>query len=145
MRVAISAPFQRPGTPPQGEKVPEILRSNLIRVTCAIFLSDKNRQTGLSRSPAIMPRNLFSVPIFFIVFRETFEAAIIVSVLLSIVEQIAHCDPSRFSPSVSVQNSGDDAGGDDNKHNTSQSSADDTVDTRAVIKKSRILVTFRLP
>ncbi|THH02978.1 hypothetical protein EW145_g6634 [Phellinidium pouzarii] len=36
-----------------------------------------------------MGRSLFSVPIFFIVFRETLEAAIIVSVLLGLVEQIA--------------------------------------------------------
>ncbi|KAK4685498.1 high-affinity iron transporter, partial [Tremellales sp. Uapishka_1] len=35
-----------------------------------------------------MTRDLFSVPIFFIVFRETVEAAIIVSVLLSFVEQL---------------------------------------------------------
>ncbi|WVQ82537.1 hypothetical protein IAT38_004666 [Cryptococcus sp. DSM 104549] len=35
-----------------------------------------------------MARNLFSVSIFFIVFRETIEAAIIVSVLLSFVEQL---------------------------------------------------------
>ncbi|OJT12728.1 Iron transporter FTH1 [Trametes pubescens] len=41
-----------------------------------------------------MPRNVFSVPIFFIVFRETLEAAIIVSVLLGLVEQIVHEDPS---------------------------------------------------
>ena len=32
---------------------------------------------------------LFSIPIFFIVFRETLEAAIIISVLLGLVEQIA--------------------------------------------------------
>ena len=41
-----------------------------------------------------MARNVFSVPIFFIVFRETLEAAIIISVLLSLVEQIIHQDPS---------------------------------------------------
>ena len=41
-----------------------------------------------------MARNVFSVPIFFIVFRETLEAAIIVSVLLGLVEQIVHQDPS---------------------------------------------------
>ncbi|KAF8588812.1 Ftr1 protein [Ramaria rubella] len=35
-----------------------------------------------------MGRNLFSIPIFFIVFRETLEASIIVSVLLGLVEQI---------------------------------------------------------
>ncbi|KAJ2932236.1 hypothetical protein H1R20_g4844, partial [Candolleomyces eurysporus] len=34
--------------------------------------------------------NLFSVPIFFIVFRETLEAAIIISVLLGLAEQIVH-------------------------------------------------------
>lgn len=34
--------------------------------------------------------NVFSVPIFFIVFRETLEAAIVISVLLGIVEQIAN-------------------------------------------------------
>ena len=39
-----------------------------------------------------MGKNVFSVPIFFIVFRETLEAAIIVSVLLGLVEQIAHDD-----------------------------------------------------
>jgi len=39
-----------------------------------------------------MGKNVFSVPIFFIVFRETLEAAIIVSVLLGLVEQIANED-----------------------------------------------------
>nr|ABE60665.1 Ftr1 protein [Phanerodontia chrysosporium] len=39
-----------------------------------------------------MGKNVFSVPIFFIVFRETLEAAIIVSVLCSLVEQIATDD-----------------------------------------------------
>lgn len=41
-----------------------------------------------------MGKNVFSVPIFFIVFRETLEAAIIVSVLLGLVEQIANDDGS---------------------------------------------------
>ncbi|PCH44699.1 iron permease FTR1 [Wolfiporia cocos MD-104 SS10] len=41
-----------------------------------------------------MARNLFSVPIFFIVFRETLEAAIIVSVLCGLVEQIVYEDPA---------------------------------------------------
>ncbi|ESK96309.1 iron permease ftr1 [Moniliophthora roreri MCA 2997] len=35
-----------------------------------------------------MAKNVFSVPIFFIVFRETLEAAIIISVLLGLAEQI---------------------------------------------------------
>ncbi|KAI0287697.1 iron permease FTR1 [Russula brevipes] len=37
-----------------------------------------------------MARNVFSVPIFFIIFRETLEAAIIVAALLGLVEQIVH-------------------------------------------------------
>lgn len=47
-----------------------------------------------------MPRNVFSVPIFFIVFRETLEAAIIISVLLGLVEQIVHEDPARLPGAV---------------------------------------------
>lgn len=39
-----------------------------------------------------MARNLFSVPIFFIVFRETLEAAIILSVLFGLADQIVHDD-----------------------------------------------------
>lgn len=41
--------------------------------------------------------NVFSVPIFFIVFRETLEAVIIISVLLGIVEQIAKTQSGRDS------------------------------------------------
>lgn len=37
-----------------------------------------------------MTKNLFSVPIFFIVFRETIEAAIIVATLLGLAKQIAY-------------------------------------------------------
>lgn len=48
-----------------------------------------------------MGKNVFSVPIFFIVFRETLEAAIIVSVLLGLVEQIAHED-STLSATTTV-------------------------------------------
>jgi high-affinity iron transporter len=47
-----------------------------------------------------MGKNVFSVPIFFIVFRETLEAAIIVSVLCSLVEQIARDD--KRSPNATV-------------------------------------------
>ncbi|KAL0060704.1 high-affinity iron permease [Marasmius tenuissimus] len=48
-----------------------------------------------------MAKNLFSVPIFFIVFRETLEAAIIISVLLGLAEQIVH--EGRFDSSTSSQ------------------------------------------
>lgn len=43
-----------------------------------------------------MARGLFSVPIFFIVFRETLEAAIILSVLLGLVEQIVRGTNSQL-------------------------------------------------
>ncbi|KAG1729694.1 Ftr1 protein [Suillus lakei] len=41
-------------------------------------------------------QNLFSISIFFIVFRETLEGAVIVSVLLGLVEQIVHRDIDQF-------------------------------------------------
>lgn len=47
-----------------------------------------------------MAGSLFSVPIFFIVFRETLEAVIIISVLLGLVEQIAR--PSANGPGLFV-------------------------------------------
>jgi high-affinity iron transporter len=51
-----------------------------------------------------MTKNLFSVPIFFIVFRETLEAAIIVSVLLGLAQQIVRDDNESLSnPSTSSE------------------------------------------
>ncbi|KAF9102308.1 high-affinity iron permease, partial [Mortierella sp. AM989] len=41
-----------------------------------------------------MGSDYFSVPIFFIIFRETTEAAIIVSVLLSFLSQVITDDPA---------------------------------------------------
>jgi len=37
-----------------------------------------------------MAKNLFSVPIFFIAFRECLEAALIIAILLGLVEQIVY-------------------------------------------------------
>ena len=37
-----------------------------------------------------MTHNIFSVPIFFIVFRETLEASIIIATLLGLVEQLVY-------------------------------------------------------
>ncbi|OAV97087.1 hypothetical protein PTTG_12673 [Puccinia triticina 1-1 BBBD Race 1] len=45
-----------------------------------------------------MPANLFSVPIFLICFREVLEAAIILSVLLALIEQIVR--PNDHSPTA---------------------------------------------
>ncbi|KAI6158223.1 iron permease FTR1 [Pisolithus tinctorius] len=44
-----------------------------------------------------MPQNLFSITIFFVTFRETLEAAVIVSVLLGLVNQIVKGDPDTTS------------------------------------------------
>ncbi|KAI0094303.1 Ftr1 protein [Irpex rosettiformis] len=58
-----------------------------------------------------MGKNVFSVPIFFILFRETLEAAIIVSVLLGLVEQIVHDDslaPRLAAPSNENDNNSSD-------------------------------------
>ncbi|KAK9717746.1 high-affinity iron permease [Basidiobolus ranarum] len=43
-----------------------------------------------------MAQDLFSIPIFFILFRETTEAAIIVSVLLSFLAQVYHDEPQLY-------------------------------------------------
>ncbi|GAA5938449.1 uncharacterized protein JCM15063_000739 [Sporobolomyces koalae] len=49
-----------------------------------------------------MGRNIFSVPIFFVLFRETLEAGVIVATLLSLVEQLAPVD-SKDEASLTVQ------------------------------------------
>ncbi|KAG5721431.1 Plasma membrane iron permease [Termitomyces sp. T112] len=84
-----------------------------------------------------MAKNLFSVTIFFIVFRETLEAAIIVSVLLGLVEQIVH-GHSSISPTVSrtitteaESKNGSDTGGDPE---------DDRTHRRLLIRKLRIQI-----
>ncbi|CAK9784296.1 iron permease FTR1 [Cutaneotrichosporon oleaginosum] len=59
-----------------------------------------------------MGNNVFNVPIFFIVFREVIEAAIIVSVLLSFVEQLMNS--GRLSPTERIDEA---VGPDDGPHN----------------------------
>lgn len=86
-----------------------------------------------------MAKSVFSVPIFFIVFRETLEAAIIVSVLLGLAEQIVHEDPGRLiAPSAtdSVDKDSDDAA-------PGLASEDDQVRRRRLVRKLRIqVITF---
>ena len=43
-----------------------------------------------------MSTQVFSIPIFFIIFRETLEAAVIVSVLLSFVKKLAQDDNTIY-------------------------------------------------
>uniref|UniRef100_A0A0W0F125 Uncharacterized protein n=1 Tax=Moniliophthora roreri TaxID=221103 RepID=A0A0W0F125_MONRR len=82
-----------------------------------------------------MAKNLFSVPIFFIVFRETLEAAIIVSVLLGLAEQLVNDDPARISGTTSTRSRSEES-----KEGTASSTeqeSDDGVQRRRLIRKLR--------
>jgi high-affinity iron transporter len=85
-----------------------------------------------------MGKSLFSVPIFFIVFRETLEAAIIVSVLLGLVEQIVQDDPNRVVdvPQTTVGDSKDDSPSSPVASDPEES----TIRTRRLVRKLRIQV-----
>lgn len=82
-----------------------------------------------------MAKNLFSVPIFFIVFRETLESAIIVSVLLGLVEQIVHED-SEGRLTSTLPN--------ENDPNKTIEGEDHLVQKRRLIRKLRIQVRLFL-
>ena len=89
-----------------------------------------------------MARNVFSVPIFFIVFRETLEAVIIVSVLLSLVEQIVHVDMQGGTTPPSIEEGGDKK---ENGVVSSQGlsgSDNDPLRKRRLIRKMRIQVQY---
>ena len=106
-----------------------------------------------------MARNVFSVPIFFIVFRETLEAAIIISVLLSLVEQIIHQDPSLIPgvvpPTASRSAPENDKDGSAPHEKSSSSNSNEghpsppeltsgeepsQLDTRRILRKMRIYI-----
>ena len=81
-----------------------------------------------------MAKNLFSIPIFFIVFRETLEAAIIVSVLLGLAEQIVNRDPNFIESIEEPRTSGEE----DVSNN--EPIVDDAVQRRRLLRKMRIQV-----
>jgi len=90
---------------------------------------------------------LFSVPIFFIVFRETLEAAIIVSVLLGIVEQIVHEDPARLSAittqtqiSTVFDDKDTSATPPVNDNSVNQDGGDQTMQMKRLVRKLRIQI-----
>ena len=93
--------------------------------------------------------NVFSVPIFFIVFRETLEAAIIISTLLGIVEQIAHTRLGKDSlPTTEPEKEKHQEGGD---HETPAALPSDGSDAssdegaqKKLLRKMRIQV-YRIP
>jgi high-affinity iron transporter len=89
-----------------------------------------------------MARNLFSVPIFFVVFRATLEAAIILSVLFALVEQIIAQD--NYSPvnTALVRDSSDEKDGHpNNTPNAERSPSDNDLNARRrLLRKLRIQV-----
>ena len=85
-----------------------------------------------------MAKNLFSVPIFFIVFRETLEAAIIISVLLGLAEQIVHEDPAQGDTTNRTVSSSDDK---DSSEGAETAPADEGLtQRRRLIRKLRLQV-----
>jgi len=101
----------------------------------------KNPPAPTTSSP--MARNVFSVPIFFIVFRETLEAVIIVSVLLGLVEQIVHTDSGRLQGETTPPFLAE--GGDQKDNGVVSServdaSEDDSLRKRRLLRKMRFQI-----
>jgi hypothetical protein len=95
-----------------------------------------------------MAKNLFSVPIFFIVFRETLEAAIIVSVLLGLVEQLVAKEGQETPVATSVAgNEGSDTDSKNGSGSRTRSASglveDDTIQRRRLLRRMRIQVGLR--
>ena len=87
-----------------------------------------------------MAKSLFSVPIFFIVFRETLEAAIIVSVLLGLVEQLVFKD--SLSPAPEGSDTGSKSASPPQSRLGTGLVEDDTVLRRRLLRKMRIQVRY---
>jgi high-affinity iron transporter len=84
-------------------------------------------------------QNLFSVSIFFIVFRETLEAVVIVSVLLGLVEQIVHGDIDHF-PTLTEHYRPVSAYNNDNGTTTPGEGESDATLKRRLVRKLRVQV-----
>jgi hypothetical protein len=92
-----------------------------------------------------MARNVFSVPIFFIVFRETLEAVIIVSVLLGLVEQIVHTDSGRLQGETTSPSSAEVVDQKEKGVDSSQGLSegeDDSLRKRRLLRKMRFQVHY---
>ncbi|KAE9398316.1 iron permease FTR1 [Gymnopus androsaceus JB14] len=83
-----------------------------------------------------MAKDLFSVPIFFIAFRETLEAAIIVSVLLGLAEQIVYEDPGRLTHAHTITSTNDESRAESGEEALEVSDED----RRRLIRKLRIQI-----
>ena len=84
-----------------------------------------------------MTKNLFSVPIFFIVFRETLEASIIISVLLGLAEQIVHESPPQSGETTHIEPASDDNG---SSEGSEAVPGNDLAQRRPLIRKLRLQV-----
>jgi high-affinity iron transporter len=82
-----------------------------------------------------MAADVFSVPIFFIVFRETLEAAIIISVLLGLVEQIVHLRPDH--PDLQTTSPFPTEDNDKREGDNSELASDDDASRSRLIRKMR--------
>ena len=89
-----------------------------------------------------MARNLFSIPIFFIIFRETLEAAIVVSVLLGLAKQIVHDDRSNISRTATIVAESESTEEKDKETPTTQSEDDGPEQRRRLLRKLRIQVSI---
>lgn len=90
--------------------------------------------------------NVFSVPIFFIVFRETLEAVIIISVLLGIVEKIASARLNRDSlPATEPEKEKQNVENGVPEAPPSFPSNDDESQRKKLLRKLRIQVRERVP
>jgi high-affinity iron transporter len=89
-----------------------------------------------------MAKEVFSVPIFIIVFRETLEAAIIVSVLLSLIEQLVtgSTSPPATPPSEATRNSDADSKDVIETRLPTTLVEDDSIQRRRLLRKMRIQV-----
>ena len=85
-----------------------------------------------------MARNLFSVPIFFIVFRETLEAAIIISSLLGLVTQIVYSHFHTLGSQAPTPEEEDKKGSGDIALREVSSSDEDGLRKRRLLRKMRL-------
>jgi high-affinity iron transporter len=74
-----------------------------------------------------MSSNVFSVAIFLLVFRETLEASVIVSVLLSLVKQIVYDETSPLHSTIG-------------ENQTAEDEPDDATRKRRLLRKLRLQV-----
>lgn len=89
--------------------------------------------------------NLFSVPIFFLVFRETLEAAIVISVLLGLAEQIVLETATAPTTATPHSEHGHDSSGEkysekQEDHELPSQASSDPAEQKAFIRKLRIQV-----